>query len=196
MTPARSKLLAVLALLLGGVVSIISTTQPWITLTLTEGSNEPLDVAGGDAIALLAPLSLAAMALGLALTIVGRGLRHVLGAIGVAIGVGLLVTAVPVMVAPPQSTYSNAVSDRTGLSGSDAISALVSSATPTIWPAIGVVGAVLILAAGIWTLATAHTWARGGRRYAASEDAAPQLSRPRDAIDSWDDLSRGADPTR
>ena len=54
-------------------------------------------------------------------------------------------------------------------------------------------------AAGAFTLATAHRWRGAGRRYRtdapSAVPAAQATSRPHDAIDDWDDLSRGEDPT-
>ena len=67
------------------------------------------------------------------------------------------------------------------------------------------VGWVVLLAAGAFVLATARTWKGAGRRYrtdaaprsgGALGDRHPTASAPLDAIDSWDGLSRGEDPTR
>ena len=68
---------------------------------------------------------------------------------------------------------------------------------------------LVIALGGLWTLATAHRWRSGGRRFerdgahastsapagaASRRGEAPVASRDR-AIDSWDDLSHGDDPT-
>ena len=57
--------------------------------------------------------------------------------------------------------------------------------------------AIDALPAGTVTLVTAHRWRAGGRRYQrdATPAGAATGSRPHDAIDSWDDLTHGADPT-
>jgi hypothetical protein len=58
------------------------------------------------------------------------------------------------------------------------------------------VAGLLILLGGAFALATAHRWRSGGRRYQREPLRARGLgSRPHDAIDAWDDLSHGDDPT-
>ena len=93
------------------------------------------------------------------------------------------------------------VTDATGLSGEQAIQGLVASIGATPWPIVTAVAGVLVVAGGVFTLATAHRWSRGGRRYerdaavGASAGARPHDAARDDAIDSWDDLSHGDDPT-
>jgi hypothetical protein len=57
------------------------------------------------------------------------------------------------------------------------------------------VAGLLILLGGAFALATAHRWRSGGRRYQRERGHADSGSRPHDAIDAWDDLSHGDDPT-
>ena len=194
---ARARLLSVLGIVLGGAIAIISSTQTWLEVTLRAGANEPLPVPGASAMPILAPLSLAALALGLALTVVGRGLRYVFGVLGVAIGGAVLVGAARIGLEHPLDAVATVVTASTGLSGADAIADLVGAVTGTFWPFAAAVAGLLILAGAVFVLATAHRWRSGGRRY--QRDAAAEQttagSRPHDAIDSWDDLSHGDDPT-
>lgn len=195
---ARARLLSVLAIILGGAIAIISSTQPWLEVVLTAGAAEPISVPGASALTLLAPLSLAALALGLALTVVGRVLRYLFGAIAVAIGAVVLTGAVRVGLQHPVDAISAAVTEATGLSGTATIADLVGSITGTPWPFVTAVAALLIAAGGGLTLGTAYRWQSAGRRYrtdAPVGDASTAGSRPHDAIDSWDDLSHGDDPT-
>ena len=53
---------------------------------------------------------------------------------------------------------------------------------------------VLFLAA-VMVLLTGRRWKTGGRRYRTGAATAP-ADGPIDPIDSWDELSRGTDPTR
>ena len=188
-------------ILLGAAVGVISSTQTWLTVTLASIESEELSVAGADALPLLAPLSLAALALGAALTIVGRVLVYVFGMITAAVGAILAAASVRIAANAPVESVASTVTDATGITGLVAVGDLVADAAPTVWPGVTVAAAVLITASGVFTLATAHRWAGAGRRYrsaSASEDASGagrDPSRPRDAIDSWDDLSRGEDPT-
>jgi len=193
----RARLLSVLAVIVGGALALISSTQTWLEVTLREGAHPVLSVAGADASALLAPLSLAALALGLALSIVGRILRYALGLLAVAIGGLLAVGALRIAVEHPADAFAAAVTEATGLTGIEAVSALVDAVESTPWPHAALAGAVLVAAGGACTLATAHRWSGSDRRYRQepSTSAGPTGSRPHDAIDSWDELSRGDDPT-
>ena len=199
---ARARMLAVVAVVLGGAVAVIGSTQPWLEVVLRAGAAEPLPVPGASAFPLLAPLSLAALALGLALTVVGRALRYVFGVLAALIGVTLLIGSARIGVDHPLDAVASVVTASTGLSGTAAIADLVASVAGTAWPFVAAAAGLLVAAGGAFTLATAHRWRSGGRRY--ERDVASVRSaagpRPHDAsrdtaIDSWDDLSHGDDPT-
>lgn len=199
---ARARMLAVLAIVLGGAIAIISSTQTWLDVTLRTGATEALPVPGASAVPLLAPLSLAALALGLALTVVGRVLRYAFGVLAAVIGGSLLVAAARILLERPLDAVAGVVTGSTGLSGADAISDLVAETAATGWPVAAAVAGALIAFGGAWTLATAHRWRGGGRRYERDDTrpghtagARPHDASRDDAIDSWDDLSRGDDPT-
>ncbi len=193
----RARLLAVVVTVLAGAIGIISSTQTWLVVTLTDGAQHALPVPGAEAIPVLAPLSLAVLALGAALSIVGRVLRYVFGALMVAIGVMLLIPTWQLLAEPQVGNVASTVTEATGITGEAAISALVVSITDTAWPVAAFIAWILLLASGFFTLATAHGWTRTGRRYRTDDSAAAGQagSRPHDAIDDWDGLSRGEDPT-
>jgi len=193
----RLRLIAVLTVLGGGALALIGSTQTWLVVALREGGREPLTVPGADAVAMLAALSLAALALGLALTIVGRVLRYLFGLLALAIAGTLLVASWRVAAEQPIDAYMSTVAEATGLTGAQAVGELVDTVAVTPWPVITIGAALLVAVGGVLTLATAHLWSRTGRRYRtdAAIVASSEGSRPHDAIDSWDDLSRGEDPT-
>lgn len=189
----RARLLSVVAILATGALGLIASTQTWLVVTIADGAQDPLPVPGADAITVLAPLSLAVLALGGALSIVGTVLRYVFGALTVLIG-GILIFATADVVFAPQARHvGQTVTDATGITGEAAVQALVSAIAETPWPVITLVGWIVLVAGGILTLVTAHRWKGAGRRYQTA--AGPAGSRPHDAIDDWDDLSRGEDPT-
>lgn len=193
----RHRSMAVLTILGGGILALIGSTQTWLDVTLDDAAIAPLAIPGASAVPLLAPLSLAALALALALSIVGTTLRYVFGALAIAIGGSLAASAWRITVDQPVDAAASAVTEATGLTGPATIAELVSTITATPWPALTVAASVLILAGGGFTLATAHRWTGAGRRYRTDAPApsGAAASRPHDAIDSWDDLSRGDDPT-
>ncbi|MDQ1128500.1 Trp biosynthesis-associated membrane protein [Microbacterium sp. SORGH_AS_0888] len=192
----RARLLSVVAILLGGALGLISSTQTWIHVALTDGASADLTVAGAGAIPVLAPLSLAVLALGLALSIVGPVLRYVFGVISILAGGALIWAITAILLGPPVSAMAAAVTQATGIAGGTAVAALVGGTTLTAWPAVALLSFVLVTAAGAFVIATARRWQRGGRRYEAARAARRDVTAgPLDAIDSWDDLSRGDDPT-
>jgi len=197
----RARLIAVAATVLAGALGIISSTQTWLTVVLADGAQHALPVPGAAAIPVLAPLSLAVLALGGALSIVGLVLRYIFGALTVVIAVVLGALTAQIVVAPPVTAVAATVTSATGLTGTEAVSGIVAAIGQTPWPAVTLVAWIVLLAAGLFTIATGRRWRGSGRRYAtdasphASATASTVASRPHDAIDSWDDLSRGDDPT-
>lgn len=196
----RARLIAVVATLVAGALGVISSTQTWLTVTLGGSAAHTLDVPGAQAVPVLAPLSLAVLALGAALSIAGLVLRYLFGALTVAIAAVLTWLTAAVAFTHPTSAIAGVVTSATGISGAEAVRALVARIDSTGWPFVTLVGWVALLAVGVLVLVTAHDWQGSGRRYRTDTQApvpapAGDSSRPHDAIDSWDDLSRGEDPT-
>lgn len=193
----RGRLIAILVILATGAIGTISSTQTWLTVSLGDGPHDALAVPGASAIPVLAPLSLAVLALGGALTIVGRVLRYVFGALTLLIAGSLAVLTGTVLFAPQPSHVASVVTETTGITGHAAVAELVSSIHTTPWPAVTLVGWIVLAAAGVLTLLTGHSWGATGRRYSTDDGGAANAggARPHDAIDDWDDLSRGQDPT-
>ena len=190
----RARSIAVLGFLLGGAIGIISSTQTWLTVTRADGAAELL-VPGASALPLLAPLSLAVLALGAALSIVGPVLRYVFALLAAAGAVLLITMTVPLAFAPPIAAVAPTVTEATGLAGDEAMRDIIAVIAPTAWPSIALVGWALLFAAAVFTLVTARGWKRGGRRYQADADAHNRNDGPLDPVDSWDELSHGTDPT-
>ncbi|SJN22525.1 Tryptophan-associated membrane protein [Microbacterium esteraromaticum] len=190
----RARSLAVLCFLLAGGIGIISSTQTWVEVTRAD-AGEQLLVAGADAVALLAPLSLAVLALGAALSIAGLVLRYLFALLGAGGALVLITSTLPVVFDPPVEVVAASVAEATGLSGTSALHEIVASLTPTAWPAVALCAWVVLLAASVFVVATAHSWAAGGKRYRSTAEAHHQSTGPLDAVDSWDELSHGTDPT-
>lgn len=194
----RARLLAVVTTVACGALGVISSTQTWITVVLDDAAQQALLVPGAAAIPVLAPLSLAVLALGAALSIVGTVLRYVFGVLTVLIGALLTWLTAELVIGVPTSAFAATVTEATGIAGEAAVSALVASVATTPWPLITLAGWIVLVATGLFTVATARRWQGTGRRYRtddAPRSAPADGSRPHDAIDDWDDLSRGADPT-
>jgi uncharacterized membrane protein (TIGR02234 family) len=191
----RGRTITLLGFVIAGGIGVISSTQTWFTVERTDAGADIL-VPGASALVLLAPLSLAVLALGAALSIAGRALRVVLSALAAAAAVFLGWSTLQLLISEPLGAIGPAVTDATGLAGDAAVDAVVASVAPTGWPVLALVGWAVLLATAVFALSTWRRWKVGGRRYRTAEHAPARGDGPVDAIDSWDDLSRGTDPTR
>ena len=188
----RAKPTTLLLILLSGAIGVLSSTQTWLTVTRADGG-EALDVAGNAALPVLAPLSLTALALGAAIALVGTLLRRVFAGIAVLVGALLLTLTLRILLLHPLDAVGSTLTKATGLAGDAALSALIDGIAVTAWPWTAVLGWILLVLGGVLGLLTAGRWRSGGRRYTTVP--APREG-PVDAVESWDDLSRGTDPTR
>lgn len=191
---ARARLLSVVVVVLCGALGVMSSTQTWLTVALTGAAAHDLTVSGAAAIPVLAPLSLAVLALGAALSIVGPVLRYVFGALAVVIAVAQGLLTAQVAFTHPVSAVARTVTDATGITGDESVAGLVATITPSAWPLVTLAVWIVLLAAGVFVLVTARRWSTSGRKYRTDVAARPATG-PLDAVDSWDDLSRGEDPT-
>src|SRR5690606_9910601 len=115
----------------------------------------------------------------------------------VAAGLVLLWLTVPLVFSPPISAVAATVTTHTGIAGLESVTGLVAALTATAWPGVTAAAWVVLLLAGVATLVTAHRWQRTGRRFdTGGRHAGTDPGTPLDAVDSWDELSRGDDPTR
>ncbi|WP_157006083.1 Trp biosynthesis-associated membrane protein [Agromyces laixinhei] len=205
MTPARMKLPAIVATVVGAGLVLLSWSQTWFDLLIESstigGTGEPVAVAGSVASPALAALGLAGLAIAPALAIAGLGVRFVLGVLEVLLG-GCVLLAASLSLAGPVAAVSPAVTEATGVAGAEPTAELVASVTATVWPAPAIAGGALLVLAGLAVLVTGGRWPASSRRYADSRMVSDGTSgsaaaRPASdrAIDDWDGLSRGDDPT-
>lgn len=206
MTAARMRLPILVATILGSGLALLSWSQAWYELELADaatGSSDAIAVPGSVASPALAALGLAGLALAAALAIAGPGIRIVLGVLELLLG-GCVLLAAGISLGDPVAAVAPAVTDATGVSGSGPTAELVAAATATAWPSVAVAGGVLLVIAGIAVLVTGTRWPASSRRYRGARLAdadEPRSAGDREraasdrAIDDWDELSRGDDPT-
>ncbi|MGI9825230.1 Trp biosynthesis-associated membrane protein, partial [Agromyces sp. Marseille-Q5079] len=126
---------------------------------------------------------------------------------------GSIILAGALALGDPVAAVGPAVTDATGVAGSRPTAELVASADPTLWPTAAIIGGVLVVVAGLLALVTTRRWPGSSRRYSAvrttdaetgepvhlDEVAVPTTDERRQAsdraVDAWDELSRGDDPT-
>ena len=201
MTLRRIKPVLVLAVIAASGLALLAWTQVWVTVRLAEDgtTQQVLDVTGDIAAPGLTALALAGLALAGALTIAGVVIRIILGLLEALLGVSVILSAV-LAVVDPVGASAAAVTAATGVAGADSTRAAVSDATVTFWPFLALAAGVLMLLAGLSVCLTARRWPGPTKRYDATRfepvtDAATGATRPRDAVDDWDGLTSGDDPT-
>lgn len=188
------------------------------------GGSVPVTVQGAVAAPALSALALAGLALSAALAIAGRIIRIVLGVLELVLGVSITSSAIAAL-ADPVSAGASAVTTSTGVAGTSSISQIASASDTQLWPYLALGAGILMAFTGVVIAVSVSRWPESGRKYQPVTFAAadgrtagnpadlivnsddgltpPGPSPvPRDvntartaAVDNWDSLSRGLDPT-
>lgn len=178
-----------MALIVAHGAAILAWAQSWVRLDL---DGIAVDASGSVAANGVFALSLAGLALVGALAITGRLLRAVLGVLQAVLSFGVLLATIAVF-RDPVAAAGSAVTEVTGIAGERSVAALVDSATTTAWPWLAIAAGASGVLLGVAILVTASAWPSSGRRYesaaATASEGAPS------AVDDWDALSAGEDPS-
>ena len=191
MTGGRLKLISLVGIaLLAGLV-FADWSQTWFTLTV---QGKPFPVSGQVAGAALSALALASLALIAALAIAGRFFRVVLGILLALLGVCVIAVSA-FAIGNPVVAATAAITKATGVAGTESVAKLVTATSITAWPVVAIVLGVLLTLLGLAIAPTARSWPDSGRKYSRSRLAVPDSETP-DAVQEWDALSEGDDPTK
>ena len=208
MPARRLKLVLILVILGSSSLALLAWTQVWVQaeVGLPDAGTQVLQIDGAIAAPALTALALAGFALAVALTIAGRLIRIVLGALQVLLGFSVFLAAL-LAVNDPADASAAAVTAATGIAGHESIQLSVLATVITAWPYVAMGAAIIMAAAGVAVVVTSGRWPGPTRKYqavrfeqVASADggqslAAPTEPAPSDSVGDWDDLSRGDDPT-
>ncbi|WP_228493683.1 MULTISPECIES: Trp biosynthesis-associated membrane protein [unclassified Rathayibacter] len=206
MSGRRLKSSAILGIVLLAALELTASTQPWFTLTLAASGGDVgqrIDVAGTVASPALSALALAGLALAAALAIAGPAFRVVLGVLQFVLG-GSVVLAAVTAWADPVRAGASLVTGATAIAGEQSVAALVASSSDTAWPLVALACGVLTAALGVVVVVTVRRWPGAAKKRASRFEPAgdghgtSSVETEDGAIDpvvSWDELSRGDDPT-
>jgi hypothetical protein len=189
----RLRLGTIVGILLLHTLTLAVWAGNWVAGSV-EGA--PLAVGGDLAAPAVPALALCGLALGAALGIAGAVFRGILGLLQALLGVSIALSGV-VVLTNPVAAAAPAVTARTGVSGTEGVADLLSSATATPLPAVAVVLGAASAALGVLLLLTGRRWPDRSRRFTAvrAEPAESATGLPADPIEEWDALSGGSDPT-
>ncbi|PYI67629.1 hypothetical protein CVV68_09310 [Arthrobacter livingstonensis] len=187
----KRKSTLILVAVLAALAVFGTTTQTWIHVSFAQGQVQQanLNIPGSKAAIAVSALALVALAGALATSIAGRVSRIITSAIVLLGAVGIIAVVLG-LLADPSAAAMAEVGKATGVVG------VASNATTTWFPVAAVAASAVLAAAAALIL-----WAGRGWNVRTKYDAAPSsasqaaASGPIDEIDSWDQLSRGDDPT-
>ncbi|GEM_PF-2048439 len=195
MRSSKLWLLAVIAL--ASALALYGATQVWVTLRLADGAAavDSISVTGQQLNQSLSPVAIAALAAALALTIAGRVLRHLLGALVALLGAGIVAITATVL-SDPLAASSGRVAEVTGLAGSSNQALVTGTSIESFVPMTLAAGAALVLL-GLLVTVLSGRWKVAGRKYEAApktratagSDAEP------DRISDWESMNEGEDPS-
>jgi uncharacterized membrane protein (TIGR02234 family) len=171
---------ACLLCLLGAFVVLVAAGRSWALVEVAAG---PLAEArtdahtGTDVVPGVSALGLVGLAGVVALAATRRTGRTLVGVVLLATGAGVLAAVV--------SALRTTAAELAGQTGADAVDV-------TAWPFVTAAGGLLLLLAGLLTVARGRSWPALGQRYDAPAGAAPQEPTEKGL---WEALDRGEDPT-
>ncbi|NOJ61205.1 Trp biosynthesis-associated membrane protein [Arthrobacter sp. 260] len=183
----------ILATVLFSLLAFASTTQTWLTVILPQDAVQTpnLTIPGSDAATAVTAFALVSLAAALAVSIAGRIARILVVAILLIAGVGIVWNSL-LVVADPTGAAAPAIGEAIGVStGSGATLAL------TVFPWLAAAAGVLLTVTAVWMLLASRGWNRS-KRYEKVADENPSARKSTahsDEIDSWDQLTKGKDPT-
>jgi uncharacterized membrane protein (TIGR02234 family) len=193
----RLKTLLLVTAVLADALILAAWTQTWLSISLVGVGphSGALDVVGSVAAPALSALALAGLALVAALAIAGPVFRIILGLLEAVIGACVMISSIAVL-ASPATAGAAAVTEATGVAGSQSTIDLVAATTLTAWPAITLVLGVVLGLAGLATVLTHRRWPGPSKKYQTVRFTQVETAPSADPVGAWDDLSRGDDPTR
>jgi uncharacterized membrane protein (TIGR02234 family) len=189
--------------LLGGALGLLSGSRPWVHATVNDpllGLQRTVSASGRMAAPVVVAVALVALAGGVALLLAGRFGRRLVGVVLVLAGAAELAAALGAVRQPGQA-IADQVTRAVGRTGGAEL-----RVTVTGWPWVAVLAGVLVVVAGALAVLRAHRWSGPKTRYESpastvtGDEAAPDdgstASGTEDVARTWDELSRGEDPTR
>lgn len=196
-TPQPSKGLnrsmTVLVLLLGGTLALIGSTQTWVTATGFEATHiTNVELSGQEASPVITAMSLVTIAAGAALSIARNVGRWIIGCVAILGALAIGSTTINVIF-NPLNAAAQKISESTGTTATTDVAGDIEV---SLLPWLTVLGAVIVLAGGIIALTYGSRWSLGKtKKYDISGPTPVDDDGQLDEIDTWDELSRGEDPT-
>mgnify|MGYP002737665171 FL=1 len=185
--------MTVIIILLGGVLALIGSTQTWVTATGFEATHiNSVQLSGQEASPVITAMALVIVAAGAALSIARHIGRWIIGIVIVlaALTMGWVTLNV---VTNPLGAVAPKIAETTGTTG---VEQIVPNIEVSLLPWLTVIGALIGAVGGVIALIAGRRWPVGKtKKYDVGAQQRTEREGPLDEIDTWDELSRGEDPT-
>lgn len=193
----KSKRTHVLLQLAAGLALLFVTTRVWVTFALSPDAAavSQVLVTGQRGIPALLPVAIAMLAMAVTLSISGRVVRVVLGALLTVMGAWVAIASAGVATGGAEAMFrfgAASLQEAMGLAPNDHAE-LVSDITLTVWPGVAMALGCIIAVVGIASTVLGWSWRAGGAKYASRSSTTP--ANTGDRISDWDALSDGDDPS-
>ncbi|WP_198035254.1 TIGR02234 family membrane protein [Streptacidiphilus rugosus] len=195
----RSLAVTLLLSVLGATLLLVAAGQNWVTGHVrAQGVTRSLSATGGQVTGLPGALALVGLASVVAVFAVRGRFRALLGALVALAGVGAVYAAVAAALGSGSRALDEKAARSVGLADIQA-----TGVAHTLWPWLAAVGGLLLVLAGLLTVAKGRAWPGMSARYDAPTRGAAKPA-PRRAggsavtqtpADLWKALDRGEDPT-
>lgn len=181
---------AVAIVVLLGLALFATSLPSWATASVpTTTGSTGVSVTGADAAPGVSSAGLVVLVAGVVLALAGR-LARVLAVIGIIAGGGLAAVSAARFLADPEVALGHAAA---AVSGVPVVAGDVST---SVWPVLAIVVASVAVLAGATLPVLASSWQRVGRRYEIGGTGSRSRTPRGQAMDDWDALSRGDDPSQ
>lgn len=185
--------MTVLVMLLGGALALIGSTQTWVTATGFEAAHiSGVQLSGQEASPVITAMSLVTVAAGAALSIARHVGRWIVGCVAILGALAIGFTTINVIV-DPLAAATQKIAETAGTTGTAEV---VGNIDVSLAPWLSILGAVIALTGGIIALTLGSRWpVSKTKKYDAAGATQVDPDGQLDEIDTWDELSRGEDPT-
>lgn len=183
----------VLIMLLGGTLALIGSTQTWVTATGFEAAHiANIQLSGQEASPVITAMSLVTIAAAAALSITRKVGRWIVGVVAVLGSFAMGWASIDVLI-NPLTAASQKIAETTGTTGMADIAANIEV---SVFPWLTVIGSAVVFLGGVLAVTVGSRWPIGKtKKYDVGAQKPAQKDGPLDEIDTWDELSRGEDPT-
>lgn len=185
--------MTVLVILVGGAVALIGATQTWVSATGFEAAHiSNVQLSGQEASPVISAMSLVTVAAGAALSIARNIGRWIIGIVAILGSVAMGWATITVLSSPLDAAAQK-IAETTGTTGMEDIAANIEV---SMLPWLTILGSAFALLGGIVTLTVGAHWPTSKtKKYDLGDQKQPAPDGQLDEIDTWDELSRGEDPT-